>query len=277
MLRLHTLDAVALFLASLLVAGCAAERFHVNGSKTFIDLHKNFNVEYLDNAELNGFIAEDWVQWGSYRARAKFGCVTHSKGRDWESADGIVGLGFPEDYTGQHAPLPLFWALSQSPTREGENKLPVRIFTLLLSDTAGEVVLGGFDPLSITGKISTIPVIPSAIISGVPVFSHYSVNVQGMMLGDEHLLQFSQASGGMQAILDSGTSCIVLPDDTFGGRLKKSPYGYECSFFVAYAMSHRPHFPRAAFLWSRLSGRASPPSPSSSGACPSISRTKTTS
>jgi hypothetical protein len=211
---------------SLLVSACKAERFHVNASKTFVNLHKNFNVEYLDNAELNGFIAEDWVQWGSYRARAKFGCVTHSKGRDWESADGIVGLGFPEDYTGEHAPLPLFWALSHSPAKQGETKLPVRIFTLLLSDTAGEVVLGGFDALSIVGKIATVPVMPSAIVSGVPVFSHYSVQVQDLLLGGDHLLQFSQPSGGMQAILDSGTSCIVLPDDTFGGRLKTSPYGY---------------------------------------------------
>jgi hypothetical protein len=261
MLRLRTFNAAALLLSSLLVSGCAAERFHVNGSKTFVDLHKNFNVEYLDNAELNGFIAEDWVQWGSYRTRAKFGCVTHSKGRDWESADGIVGLGFPEDYTGQHAPLPLFWALSQPPSRGGEKTLPVRIFTLLLSDTAGEVVLGGFDPLSITGKISTVPVIPSAIVSGVPVFSHYSVNVQDMILGDDHLLQFSQPSGGMQAILDSGTSCIVLPDDTFGGRLKKSPYGYVCGILCYFCCDY-PHFQRAAFLWSRLRGKASPPSPS---------------
>lgn len=217
--------AAGLLCVLLLVAGCEAERFHVNSSKTFVNLHRNFNVEYLDNAELNGFIAEDWVQWGSYRARAKFGCVTHSKGRDWESADGIVGLGFPEDYTGEHAPLPLFWALSHSPSKEGENVLPVRIFTLLLSDTAGEVVLGGFDPLSIDGKIATIPVMPSTIVSGVPVFSHYSVNVQSLLLGGDQLLQFSQPSGGMQAILDSGTSCIVLPDDTFEGRLKDSPYG----------------------------------------------------
>jgi hypothetical protein len=222
------LSAAGLLVVLWLAVGCEAERFHVNSSKTFVNLHHTFNVEYLDNAELNGFIAEDWVQWGSYRARAKFGCVTHSKGRDWESADGIVGLGFPEDYTGQHAPLPLFWALSHSPSKEGENLLPVRIFTLLLSDTAGEVVLGGFDPLSIEGKIATIPVMPSTIVSGVPVFSHYSVNVQSLLLGGDQLLQFSQPSGGMQAILDSGTSCIVLPDDTFGGRLKDSPYGYVC-------------------------------------------------
>ena len=151
---------------------------------------------------------------------------------DWESADGIVGLGFPEDYTGEHAPLPLFWALSHSPAKEGEHKLPVRMFTLLLSDTAGEVVLGGFDPLSIVGKIASVPVMPSAIVSGVPVFSHYSVQVQDLLLGGDRLLQFSQPSGGMQAILDSGTSCIVLPDDTFGGRLKSSPYGYACHPFA---------------------------------------------
>ena len=224
MFRLHMLNAVGLLCVFILLIRCEAERFHVNSSRTFVNLHKNFNVQYLDNAELDGFIAEDWVQWGSYRARAKFGCVTHSKGRDWESADGIVGLGFPEDYTGAHAPLPLFWALSHSPSKDGESKLPVRIFTLLLSDTAGEVVLGGFDPLSIVGAIATIPVMPSAIVSGVPVFSHYSVNVQDILLGGDHLLQFSHPSGGMQAILDSGTSCLVLPDDTFGGSLQKSPY-----------------------------------------------------
>jgi hypothetical protein len=45
-----------------------------------------------------------------------------------------------------------------------------------------------------------------------------------MRLGSIPLLEFQRKGFTMQAILDSGTSCLVLPDDEFDGGLKESPF-----------------------------------------------------
>ena len=70
-------------------------QFHPNKSTSFINEEQLFKVEYLDDASLTGFVAEDIVQLGDYYVSTRFGCVTKSKGHDWAQADGILGMGFP--------------------------------------------------------------------------------------------------------------------------------------------------------------------------------------
>jgi hypothetical protein len=64
----------------------------------------------------------------------------------------------------------------------------------------------------------------SALADGSEAFMHYMIDVQSLKVGDHELLQFKDKSIAIQAILDSGTSCLVVPDDTFGGGLLASPF-----------------------------------------------------
>jgi hypothetical protein len=64
----------------------------------------------------------------------------------------------------------------------------------------------------------------SALADGSEAFMHYMIDVQSLKVGGHELLQFKDKSIAIQAILDSGTSCLVVPDDTFGGGLLASPF-----------------------------------------------------
>jgi hypothetical protein len=125
-------------------------QFHPNKSTSFINEEQLFKVEYLDDASLTGFVAEDIVQLGDYYVSTRFGCVTKSQGHDWAQADGILGMGFPAAAL-RSVPYPLFWALTdQSKAQlDSSNILMDRIFTLMLSQDRGELVLGGHDPVSV--------------------------------------------------------------------------------------------------------------------------------
>jgi len=149
----HRTTSHLLFHASLLFACLASVhggQFHPNKSTSFMNEEQLFKVEYLDDASLTGFVAEDIVQLGDYYVSTRFGCVTKSKGHDWAQADGILGMGFPAAAL-RSVPFPLFWALTDpnKMSLDNSNILMNRIFTLMLSQDRGELVLGGHDPASV--------------------------------------------------------------------------------------------------------------------------------
>jgi hypothetical protein len=47
------------------------------------------------------------------------------------------------------------------------------------------------------------------VAPGMEAFMHYMIDVQSLKLGDKELLNFKEKDIGIQAILDSGTSCLV--------------------------------------------------------------------
>jgi hypothetical protein len=94
----------------------------------------------------------------------------------------------------------------------------------MLSQDRGELVLGGHDPKAVKGPMVTTPVRASPMPDGTNVFMHYMIDVQSVKVGGHELLNFKDESIAIQAILDSGTSCLVVPDDTFEGGLLASPF-----------------------------------------------------
>jgi hypothetical protein len=78
--------------------------------------------------------------------------------------------------------------------------------------------------VTLQGGMVTTNVRASALADGTEAFMHYMIDVQSLKVGGHELLQFKDKSIAIQAILDSGTSCLVVPDDTFGGGLLASPF-----------------------------------------------------
>ena len=195
--------------------------FHPSKSLSFAHvLFLGFSLSYADTAGLRGYIGQDVVQLGRYYAKTKFGCITHCDSSDFNSIDGILGLGMP-DAALASIPEPLFFALSDE-TGDPANQyiLNRRIFTLVGTDSAAELHLGGFDPHSTAQDMKYIRTTSPA---------EYSVPVSSIALGGHEFLNFAsaaQAAGrtSIPGILDSGTSCLVVPDSTLNGLFLESPY-----------------------------------------------------
>jgi hypothetical protein len=178
---------------------------------------------------------------------------------DFNGVDGIVGFGMPvktpppaagggggmmsmmSGMGGQQPaatlPQPLLFAMSDPLKRDGGKHdikmLQRRAFSFLSTDCntshsnaeikardcQAEIQLGGYDPASVEGKMLLTPSI---------TINDYVVVALSLKFGNTELLDFVPTNPRLRylpAIMDSGTSCLVMPDSTLSGLLKTSPYG----------------------------------------------------
>ena len=178
---------------------------------------------------------------------------------DFNGVDGIVGFGMPvktpppaagggggmmgmmSGMGGQQPaatlPQPLLFAMSDPLKRDGGKHdikmLQRRAFSFLSTDCntshsnaeikardcQAEIQLGGYDPASVEGKMLLTPSI---------TMNDYVVVALSLKFGNTELLDFVPTNPRLRylpAIMDSGTSCLVMPDSTLSGLLKSSPYG----------------------------------------------------
>jgi hypothetical protein len=160
--------------------------FHPSKSLSFAHvLFVGFSLTYADTSGLKGYIAQDVVQVGRYYAKTKFGCITHCDSADFNGIDGILGLGMP-DAALASIPEPLFFALSDE-TGDPANQyiLRRRIFTIVSTDGAAELHLGGYDPHSFTGDMQYVKTTST---------TEYSVPVTSLSFDGHELLNFDTAA-----------------------------------------------------------------------------------
>lgn len=192
--------------------------FHPHRSVSFVLKPGVFSVTYGDGSKVAGQIGEDIVQLGNYFRKTKFGLITECNDGSFDNIDGILGLGLPMNAITSGINTPLFTALTDRflPAGADNHILKVRKFTIFSSNHAAELQLGGTDPACIDDQMVHVPSLSTA---------EYSVPVESMKLGGIELLSFSRPAEGnyIPAILDSGASCIVMPDSVIGGQLTASP------------------------------------------------------
>ena len=176
---------------------------------------KTFDLHYADGSHLRGFTGASNVGLGDYNAQADFGVITDCNSPDFNGVDGILGFGLPHRDRNMPGPI-LFFITDANP------QLP-RKFSFYSTDTEAEVVLGGYDPASVKSAMWYIPAMAT---------NDFIVGVTSLKFGDNEatgveLLKFKTPAGqklGMPAILDSGTSCLVIPGDRAGGALVNVPW-----------------------------------------------------
>jgi len=192
--------------------------FHPHRSVSFVLKPGTFAVTYGDGSRVGGQIGEDIVQLGNYFRKTKFGLITDCNDGSFNNIDGILGLGLPMNAITSGINTPLFTALTDRflPAGADNHILKVRKFTIFSSNHAAELQLGGTDPACIDEQMVHVPSLSTA---------EYSVPVESMKLGGIELLSFARPAEGnyVPAILDSGASCIVMPDSVIGGQLTASP------------------------------------------------------
>ena len=216
--------------------------YNPDASSTFKVVPKQaFQLGYADNTHLKGFQANDVVQLGDYYDFANFGAVTDCNSPDFNDVDGIVGFGMPSPKpppapppsssimpgmspSGSPPPTelpdPLLFSLTEAGADSAQvHKLNRRAFSFYSTDKKAEIHLGGFDPNAIEGQLFLTP--------SVSVHD-YSVVAVSLKYGEAELLDFVPKDPRFRyvpAIMDSGTSCLVMPDSNLNGLVKKSPFG----------------------------------------------------
>jgi len=203
-----------------------SRHFVVGSSTTFTpDATKTFDLSYADGTELKGFNGQDVVQLGNYHGMAPFGVIYSCNSPDFNGVDGILGFGLPKPGgEGRELPRPILWALTDKGAVDSNAQDLLRKFSFFSTDSTAELQLGGYDPATCTDEMQYTPSLSK---------TDFIVGVTSMTYGKPgagekrtELLQFESPSGGeyLPAIMDSGTSCLVIPGDTLGGRLKNSPF-----------------------------------------------------
>jgi len=200
--------------------------------------HGQFFLQYADNSNLKGYEATDIVQFGDYFTFTKFGGITVCNSPDFQRVNGILGFGLPQRMPTElpgmptpQLPLPLLFDLTDPRVKDNakNHMLRKRAFSFFSTDDQAEIQLGGIDPASITGKMQLTTTIQP---------NDYAIPVHSVRFGDVELLNFANPNlkvpigcqgdechpPFLAGILDSGTSCIVLPDAPVPGMITNKPF-----------------------------------------------------
>lgn len=208
----------ACFLSSV----CKSTTFDSWKSSTFhIDKQRQFELSYLDGTKLSGFICEDVLRIGNIQTSQHFGCISPKSDEFMMPGEpsGILGLGFPY-WPGSGIDPTNFLSTA---TIQNNLTLP-RLFSLIFYDDSnvGELQLGGVDLSRVKvdrSKAVRSPVIPDCELcsecGSTPQcnFKHFRVLVDSIRLGDQILFDKSEYNNvdPLSAVIDSGTTCLVLP------------------------------------------------------------------
>eukprot|EP00287_Rhodomonas_sp_CCMP768_P004017 CAMPEP_0196725490 /NCGR_PEP_ID=MMETSP1091-20130531/7044_1 /TAXON_ID=302021 /ORGANISM="Rhodomonas sp., Strain CCMP768" /LENGTH=568 /DNA_ID=CAMNT_0042067781 /DNA_START=17 /DNA_END=1723 /DNA_ORIENTATION=- len=199
-----------------------SRHFDVTASSTFTPVtSQTFDLHYADGSHLRGFSGEDMVTMGNFEAKAPFAVITDCNSPDFNDVDGILGFGLPRP--GSNMPTPILFAMTDPGNADTTAGDLMRKFSFFSTDDAAEVQLGGYDPDTVDGTMWYAPSLSR---------HDFLVGVTSLKFGSGvdssvELLQFTTKSAreyGLPSILDSGTSCLVIPGDTAGGKLQKKPW-----------------------------------------------------
>lgn len=200
---------------------CVSGLFNENSSSTYhanqSSAHDNFfGIEYADYAYAEGLWSNDVVSFaGVTLSHASFGLAEESN-----SSQPVMGIGFANlessnfafllnetdkyvAYTYPNIPL-----LLQS---QGHINIPA--YSLYLNDLnsgAGQVLFGGVDHCKYSGILETVPMV--ATYPDVDFAVETAIRMTSFSLKDNLGLPHYYSLTNLEALLDSGTSLMYLPD-----------------------------------------------------------------
>ena len=98
-----------------------------------------------------------------------------------------------------------------------ERPLHTRKFAFLSDSVSGELQLGGYARESTAADMVYVRATST---------TEYSVNVQSLTFGGIELLDWVDKTvpNAIPAIMDTGTTCLVIPDTVLGGRVSDRPF-----------------------------------------------------
>lgn len=187
-------------LASSLCTNCGSSqtKYNPNESSTYARDGRTWSISYGDGSSASGILGTDTVTLGGLTIKHQTIELARREASQFQSgpSDGLLGLGFDSITTVRGVKTPVDNLISQ-----GLISNPV--FGVYLGKEnnggGGEYIFGGYDSSKFKGSLTTIPVDNSN--------GWYGITVRGASIGG------SRVSSSFDAILDTGTSLLVLPND----------------------------------------------------------------
>ncbi|KAK2501819.1 hypothetical protein MC885_010231 [Smutsia gigantea] len=182
-------------------------RFNPSQSSTFSTNSQSFSLQY-GSGSLTGFFGYDTLTVQDIQVpNQEFGLSENEPGTNFVYAkfDGIMGMAYPSLAVGRAT------TALQGMLQEGALNSPVFSFYLSnqqSSQNGGELIFGGVDTNLYTGQIYWAPVTQEL---------YWQIGIEEFLIG-------GQASGlcsqGCQAIVDTGTSLLTVPQQYMSALLQ---------------------------------------------------------
>ncbi|KAG0645682.1 putative aspartic-type endopeptidase OPSB [Hyphodiscus hymeniophilus] len=192
--------------------GCQGGTFDSSKSSTFDDVERNgFNISYVDGTGVSGDYFQDTLTvGGSTVKQLEMGLATEGT-----IGVGIMGIGYNTTEanvdTGngtEYANLPQ--------ALQNAGLINANAYSLWLDDlqaSTGSVLFGGIDTKKFTGDLISVQIYPT-IEGGQNIFASFSVAFTSLSAtSSSGTDQLTPAGYATAAILDSGTTITLLPDD----------------------------------------------------------------
>jgi len=200
----------ATFCSNTREGGCPGGTFNSANSKTFVDVERDgFNISYVDGTGSTGDYFQDTFSIGGAKIQNfQMGLAT-----DTTIGIGIMGIGYNTSeaniQTGNGTVYP---NLPVAMVNSGLIKS--NAYSLWLDDlqaSSGSILFGGIDTAKYTGDLISVDVYPDTRGGDVTSFTvaWTSLSVQSSSGTD----QLTSTSFAQPAILDSGTTITLLPDE----------------------------------------------------------------
>ena len=189
--------------------GCRYKAFFdEDKSDTFSTQNQVMNIRY-GQGNMQGVVGYDSLSLGGLEVSHQgFGLATYISDNFKNVAfDGIFGLAY--------SPLSKDHLTPWIDNAVEQGVIPKAIFSFYLSNSPqngnSRLIIGEPDPKFYQGDINWHPLVP--LRPGLPKGLYYSVSMDGIAVDDENIPLTCQYHGSCSAIVDSGTSLIVGPED----------------------------------------------------------------
>jgi hypothetical protein len=211
---------------------CQGGTFNPSRSSTYNPLDTIFNITYVDGTGSTGNYFRDTIRvGGSTITNQQLGLAV-----DTTIGTGIIGVGFAADEAvcNVAGPCPSYPTIVDNMVSQG--LINSHAYSLWLDDyqaSTGSILFGGIDNTRYIPPLITLP-IERDEYSGT--YSSFSVAFTGLTVTRPGQSTTLTPSGyTQQAILDSGTSLTLMPDDLFADLARQvgATYNQQVGIYVA--------------------------------------------
>ncbi|KAG1252412.1 hypothetical protein G6F68_011797 [Rhizopus microsporus] len=172
--------------------------YNPNQSSTYAKDGRTWSISYGDGSSASGILGTDTVTLGGLKIAKQTIELAKREATSFQSgpSDGLLGLGFDSITTVRGVKTPVDNLISQG-------LISKPIFGVYLGKESngggGEYIFGGYDSSKYSGSLTTIPVDNSN--------GWYGITIKGTTIGS------SKVSSSFSAILDTGTTLLILPNN----------------------------------------------------------------
>lgn len=188
---------------------CSLGTYNSSASSTGKDIGRGeFQIQYVDGSLIQGDYISDVLNIGS----TKLTNMTMAAATTASRGIGIMGIGYQSgesiaELTGQTYPDVINVLMN-------EGKISSLAYSLWLDDVnanTGSILFGAVDTSKYTGSLATLPIQNDAQTG---TLTSFTVAWTGLTsTGGGKTVTYAPSSSAVPAILDSGTTDILLPDD----------------------------------------------------------------